>query len=777
MPKTNPTPSIAGLAPFGLGQTKPHHYRDMLRVLWDNRDNLAYAARILQHGVCDGCSLGPAGLHDNTIPGTHLCLSRLKMLRLNTMPAIDEKHLSDLTRLRSLSSTELRRLGRLPYPMVFRKGDTRLRRIGWDEALELAGSSLRAADPSRIAFYMTSRGLTNEVYYVAQKFARLLGTNSVDNAARLCHAASTVALKQMVGVGASTCSYSDWLGADLIVLIGTNLANNQPVAVKYLYHAKQRGARVIVVNPYREPGLERYWVPSITRSALFGTRLMDEFFPVRPGGDVAFLNGVLKCLFERNAIDQDFIAAHTTGFDALRAEVESESWESLEQISGLSRSEMARFAGLYASVRNAVFVWSMGLTQQRRGVDNVRAVANLALARGMIGRENCGLVPIRGHSGVQGGAECGAVPGEFPGGARVNEDNARRFAELWGHPLTAEKGLNTAQMLDAARDGKLDVFYVIGGNFLETMPDPAAVDRALRRVPVRIHQDIMLNTSMLSESADRVVLLPGQTRYEQPGGGTATSTERRIRFTPQIAAPSASRIPEARPEWEILSLVARRALPDAARRLLAYTDVRQIMEEMDRVMPLYRGIKDLRKEGDWLQYGGPILLKDGVCPNLPEGRARFVPVRPVAAFGPDAPPETARQGGSEAGSKVRGEAGSEVGPQTASEPAPDSFYLTTRRGDQFNSMVYRDADPLTGRSRNTVFFAMQDAARLGLAEGSPILLRSAHGEFRGVCAVEDVHPGSLQAYWPEANCLLDQVLDPESGEPDYNVLVRVEKWK
>jgi molybdopterin-dependent oxidoreductase alpha subunit len=652
--------------------------------------------------------------------------------------------------------------------MVYRKGEAHLRRIAWEEALDLAGSALRAAEPQRTAFYMTSRGLTNEVYYVAQKFARLLGTNSVDNAARLCHAASTVALKQMVGVGASTCSYSDWLGADLIVLIGTNLANNQPVAVKYLYYAKQRGARIAVVNPYREPGLDRYWVPSITRSALFGTRLMDDFFPVRPGGDVAFLNGVLKCLFERNAIDQDFIAAHTTGFDALRAEVESESWEALEQAGGLPRSEMARFAEMYAAVRNAVFVWSMGLTQQRRGVDNVRAVANLALARGMIGRENCGLVPIRGHSGVQGGAECGAVPGEFPGGARVNEENARRFSDLWGHPVTADKGFNAAQMLDAARDGQLDVFYVVGGNFLETMPDPPAVERALRRVPVRIHQDILLNTSMLADPADTVLLLPAQTRYEQRGGGTATSTERRIRFTPHIPGPSPA---EARPEWEILSLVAQRALPESARPLLAYTDVRQIMEEMDRVMPLYRGIKDLRKEGDWVQYGGPILLQDGVCPNLPDGRARFVPVRPAAAA-PDARSAAARAA-QPASAATPDSAAPAAGLEAVPNAAPDSFYLTTRRGDQFNSMVYRDADPLTGRGRNTVFFAMEDAARLGLAEGSPVLLRSAHGEYRGVCAVEPVRPGSLQAYWPEANCLLDQILDPESGEPDYNVLVRV----
>ena len=738
-PKAGPSrASIAGLVPFGLGEKKPHHFRDMLRVLWDNRDNLSYGLKILQHGVCDGCSLGPYGLRDDAIPGVHLCMSRLKMLRLNTMSALDPAEVADIGRLRGMSSRELRKLGRLPCPMIYRKGDAGFRRVGWDEALELTGAALRAADPRRVAFYTTSRGLTNEVYYVAQKLARLLGTNHIDNAARLCHAASTVALQQMVGVGASTCSYRDWIGAEMIILLGTNLANSQPVATKYLYYAKQNGARIVVVNPYREPGLERYWVPSIAKSALFGSRLRDDFFPVRPGGYVAFLNGALKVLLERDWVDHRFLAEHTTGIAELRAEVASQSWEMLEQEAGLPRSEIVRFAELYAGVRNAVFIWSMGLTQQRRGVDNVRAVVNLALARGMIGRENCGLVPIRGHSGVQGGAECGSVPGSFPGGLPVNEENARHFKQLWGHPVPSWKGMNASQMLQAAHAGHLDFFYVVGGNFLATMPAPNFVEEALRKVPVRVHQDLILNTSTLVEPGERVILLPAQTRYEQRGGGTTTSTERRIRFTPEVAGP---RIGETKPEWEILSLVGQRALPEPARQRIRYTDVRQIMEEMEQAMSLYRGIQDLRKEGDSVQYGGPLLLAGGVCPKMPDGRARLVPVRPVQSSRP-----------------------------------PGTFYLTTRRGDQFNSIIYGDTDAITGsKRRDVVFFSAEDAQKLGLHDGDAVRLQSGHGEFRGICAVEDVKPGCLQAFWPEANVLLAQILDPESGEPDYNVLVTAKK--
>src|SRR5258708_18530806 len=144
---------MGGLKPFGLGETKPHHFRDMARVVWDNRDNLGYAWRILNHGVCDGCSLGPAGLHDETLDGTHLCMTRLRMLRMNTMPAMDVAMLADLSPLESMTERELRGLGRLPYPMLRRAGDRGFRRIAWDEAIVLAGGALTGAPPARIAFY------------------------------------------------------------------------------------------------------------------------------------------------------------------------------------------------------------------------------------------------------------------------------------------------------------------------------------------------------------------------------------------------------------------------------------------------------------------------------------------------------------------------------------------------------------------------------------------------------------------------------------------------
>ena len=728
---------ISGLVPFGLNKTKPRHFREMLQVAWENRDNLPFATRILLHGVCDGCSLGPYGLRDQTIDGIHLCMTRLRMLRLNTMKALDIDRLNDVRLLQKLSSEDLRNLGRLPYPMLRRRGENGFRRISWDEALEFAGNYLRKTDPDRFAMYTTSRGLTNEVYYVAGKFARLLGTNNVDNAARLCHAASTVALKQTVGAAASTCSYRDWIDTELIVLAGANIANNQPVSTKYLYYAKQKGARIVVVNPYREPGLENYWVPSVARSALFGTRLMDDFFPVMVGGDVAFFNGVTKMLIENNWLNNDFILKHTNGFDEFKEALATQSWEMLEMHSGTTREEMLRFARIYAGVKSAVFIWSMGLTQHRFGVENVKSLVNVALARGMIGQPNMGLVPIRGHSGVQGAAEVGSVPGDYFAGLPVNTANADKLSHTWGFEVPSTPGLTASEMIDAAHEGKLDVFYILGGNFIETMPDPIYAREALERVPLRIHQDIILNSSMFANPAENVLLFPAQTRYEQEGGGTITSTERRVRFSPEIEGP---RIGEARSEWRIIVDLASKSMAPEKQSHLSYINAEAIRNEIDQVIPMYKGIAELKKEKDSFQYGGTRILNDGNCPNMPDQKARF----------------------------------SVVFPQNEILKAGE-FYLTTRRGKQFNSIVYGERDPLIGsRRRDEIFLSETDAQTLNLKEGDRIVLRSEAGEYQGICRTGPLHPRTIQVFWPEANVLLSRRIDPASREPDYNTIVTVD---
>jgi hypothetical protein len=242
-------PSLwASLVPRDPRERKPNHYAEMARVAWRNRDELPFAWRLLSQGVCDGCALGTTGLRDWTLDGIHLCMVRLELLRLNTAPALDPGRLADVSALEGLSSRELRDLGRLPEPMIRRRGEKGFTVVSWDEAYAAAAERIRATAPERFAVYLTSRGILNEHYYAAQKAARAMGTSHVDNSARLCHAASTVAMKRTVGFGATTCSYRDWIGTDLIVFFGSNTPNNQPVTMKYLYEARLAGTKVAVVN-------------------------------------------------------------------------------------------------------------------------------------------------------------------------------------------------------------------------------------------------------------------------------------------------------------------------------------------------------------------------------------------------------------------------------------------------------------------------------------------------------------------------------------------------
>ena len=708
----------------------------MLRVAWENRDRLPYAWRILTQGVCDGCALGTAGLSDFTMQGVHLCMVRLNLLRLNTMPALDVRRLHDVSRLAGLSSRELRDLGRLPVPLVRHAGEPGFRPLAWEEANELVARHWRRTPPERLAFYLTSRGITNEVYYVAQKVARFLGTNHVDNSARLCHAPSTVALKAAVGIGASSCSYTDWIGTDLLVFFGSHTPNNQPVTTKYIYYAKQRGTRVLVVNPYREPGLERYWVPSVFESAVFGTKLADRFFGVDTGGDAAFCTGVLKDLVERGGVREEFVAAHTEGFEEAARQARETPWPALERDSGASRDDMAAFADELRRAENAVFVWSMGLTQHEHGVDNVRALLNVALARGYVGRAKNGVVPIRGHSGVQGGAEVGCVPNHLPGGAPLDGEDRRRLEDLWGFPIPAMRGLSAGEMLEAAGRGEIDSLMSVGGNFLETMPDPEGVRAALASVPLRVHQDIVLTTQMLVDAKESVLLLPARTRYEQEGGGTETTTERRILFSPEVRGP---RVGEARSEWRILMELAERTHPDR-RALVHFESGADIRREIARAVPAYAGIENLSRTGDQVQVGGERLYEGGQFP-LAGGRARFAAVHY---------PEVRVEG--------------------------DRFRLSTRRGKQFNSMVQAERDPLTGAERDAVFMAAEDAGRLQLRAGDRVRLVGEAGAFDGRVFLTAIKAGNLQVHWPEGNALLPKHRRaPVAGVPDYNAVVRLER--
>lgn len=743
-----PDPSLwVSKIPFGLGKIKPHHIRDTLKVAWENKDNLPYATRILTQGVCDGCALGVSGLRDQTLTGPHLCMTRLNVLRLSTMPAIKEEILhADIDELRAMDSTELRKLGRIPYPLIRRPGDRRFSRISWDRALDMTADKMRELDPQQYAFYLTARGITNEVYYTAAKATRLLGTNNIDNASRICHSPSKTALTRSVGIGASSCNYKDWIGTDVLIFWGSVAANNQPVSTKYMYAAKQKGTKIIVINPYHEPSMDEYWIPSIPQSALFGTKIADDFYQVNIGGDIAFMHGIMKHWFEMeeeeegSALNHEFIEEHVNGLEPLREKVMSFTWEQLEESSGVTKERLGELATILAEANSAVFVWAMGLTMHRFATDNISQVANLALLRGFLGREHNGLMPIRGHSGVQGSGEMGADPFSLPGGA-MDEENRERIEEIWDFDIPVWQGDIVGVSLENAilpddHERKLKLYYMSGGNFLETMPNPEFIKESLESVDIRVHQDIIFNTSTLVDAKEAVIVLPAMTRYEQPGGGTSTSTERMVYFSPEIKGP---RIEEARSEWEIYVDLVKRVKPEDA-HLIDFKNAQEIRDEIALTAPNYDGIQHLKDRGDVFQWGGAWLCEDGICPT-PDGKGNLI----VAEL-----PELRKPEG--------------------------HFYVTTRRANQFNSMIYGEKDTFNAADRYAVLINENDAKEHDIEDEEAIVLYNQYGTFHGRAKYALIKEGNIGLHWPEGNPLIPEgVYEEHAGIPEYSTAVIAEK--
>jgi molybdopterin-dependent oxidoreductase alpha subunit len=397
---------------------------------------------------------------------------------------------------------------------------------------------------------------------------------------------------------------------------------------------------------------------------------------------------------------------------------------------------MYTFAKMVREAQKAVFVWSMGITQHECGEDNVRAIINLALTKGFVGREGCGLMPIRGHSGVQGGAEMGCYATVFPGGKPITPENAAQLSQLWGFEVPTSQGLIAPEMIDAAYNRQLDVLFSVGGNFLEVLPEPDYVEEALQRVPLRVHMDIVLSSQMLVESSDTVVLLPATTRYEIPGGVTETSTERRVIFSPEIPG---LRIGEARPEWEVFMELARRVVETQHVASLHFENTAVMRQEIAQVIPQYAGMQHLQQAGDQFQYGGSHLCFGWNFPTA-DGKAHFAPLFPHG-----------------------------------NDPLPaDYFLVATRRGKQFNSMVQERKDAITGAFREAVLMNVADANKLGLKAGDAVILKNELGEFQGRVYIAPIQPGNLQIHWPEGNVLLDKSKRSREGVPDYNAVVRLE---
>lgn len=323
----------------------------------------------------------------------------------------------------------------------------------------------------------------------------------------------------------------------------------------------------------------------------------------------------------------------------------------------------------------------------------------------------------------------------------MDKENRKRVEKIWGFPIPKWQGdivgvsLENA-LLPKTHERKLSLYYLSGGNFLETMPNPDFVKRCLENIDVRVHQDIIFNTSTLVDAKEAVIVLPAMTRYEQKGGGTSTSTERMVYFSPEIKGP---RIEEARCEWEIYVDLAKRVKPEES-DLINFTSAAEIREEIAIAAPNYDGIQHLKNRGDVFQWGGAWLCEGGICPT-PDGKGNLIPVEI---------PEYRKPEG--------------------------HFHVTTRRGKQFNSMIYDDIDPFNAADRDDVLMNEEDARELGIAEGNPVVVYNQYGMYKGQAKFVNIKPGNVELHWPEGNVVIPQgVYEEYAGIPEYTTQVIVEK--
>lgn len=685
--------------------------------------------------ACKTCALGMGGQLGGMVnEGGHfpeVCKKSFQAMASDIQPGIRPEFFDryGFNELRALTPRELELSGRLNEPLFAGPNDKGYRTISWDEALDKVAAKLREAGPTQSFFYASGRS-SNEAGFLLQLLSRLFGTNYVNNCSYYCHQASGVGLASAVGAGTGTIRLEDLDGCDLYLLIGGNPASNHPRLMRSLMQIRRRGGKVIVVNPAKELGLVNFRVPSDPWSLLFGSEIASQYVQPHIGGDIAWLTGVIKIVLERGGLDREFIDQHTENFEALRQQVEATSWSDIEASSGVSRSSIEESATTFLAAKNVVIGWTMGITHHLHGVENVKMIANLALTRGMVGRPNAGLMPIRGHSNVQGLGSVGVTP-------TLKKALLERFEQRLGVKAPTSPGLDTMACMDAASRGEMRAALCLGGNLFGSNPDARFAEDAMQKLDLVAYLSTTLNTGHAWGRAKETLILPVLPRDEEP---QPTTQESMFSFV-RLSAGGPPRVAAARSEVSILVEIARRVLGESVAGSLNWSDlhshsaVRKLIAEL---IPGLEQISDIDQTKREFHIPGRDLASRSF--PTPSGRAKF---------------------------------------QAVSLPPPPNGQIrlmTVRSEGQFNSVVYDEEDIYRGQERRDVILLSQtDLDRLGLKPDQRVRVRSATGEMRWLLARPfDVRPGNAIAYYPEVNILVPRDVDPQSKTPGFkSVLVEI----
>ena len=655
-----------------------------------------------------------------------------------------------VTELREQDNHSLEHHGRLTEPLYLAPGADHYTPITWDEAFQLVAERLRALpDPNRAAFYTSGRA-SNEAAFLFQLLARRLGTNNLPDCSNMCHESSGTALVETIGVGKGVVNLDDITDhAELIVIVGQNPGTNHPRMLIALEKAKKRGARIVTANPLPEVGLVRFKNPQSVHGLIGGgTKLTDRYLAVRVNGDLAMFAGVNKALLAREEaapgtiFDRSFIETYCDGFDEACQAWRDLEWHLIESQSGLTRGQIEYFASDAVAAQSVVVCWAMGITQHRNAVATIREIVNFLLLRGNIGRPGAGPSPIRGHSNVQGDRTMGIwekVPDAF----------LDRLRDEFGFEPPRAHGYDTVDTIRAMRDGKIGVFFALGGNFVAATPDTSVSEAAMKNCALTVHVATKLNRSHLCHGTE-ALLLPCLSRSErdvQSGGEQFLTVEDSMSMVHATRGRLDPGSEHLRSEVAIVCGLGQALFGEDIGWTAMSDEYAVIRRHISRVIDGFENFEErVLEPGGFMLPRGP---HDSRTFNTATGKARFTVNEPDAI---------------------------EV-------PEGHLVLQTLRSHDQFNTTVYRLDDRYRGikGGRRVVFVNTDDLSERGLKEGDMVDLISvwSDGEryANGFRAVAYPTPrGCAATYFPEANVLvpLDSTALGSNTPTSKSVIIRIE---
>lgn len=637
-----------------------------------------------------------------------------------------------VSELMAQSDYWLEEQGRLTEPMRYDAATDHYVPISWDDAFKLIGSELgKLSSPDEAEFYTSGR-TSNEAAFLYSVFVREFGTNNFPDCSNMCHEPTSRGLPMSIGIGKGTVVIGDFAKAEAIFIIGQNTGTNSPRMMTELVHARKRNAPIVAVNPMPERALIRFTEPQdVLEMATFrSTPISNEFVHIKIGGDVAFLKGMMKVLFEHQAagekvLDEAFIRDHTHGFEALKADIEATQWEDIIRVSGITEEQIRRCANVYIASNATIICYGMGVTQHQQGSRVIYQIVNLLMLRGNFGKPGAGICPVRGHSNVQGDRTMGID--EQPTAAYLD-----RLQEVFGFNPPRNHGHHVVESVKAMINGTAKVFIGMGGNFIHAIPDTARGYEAMSRLNLTVGITTKLNRGHVVHGKQALILpVISRSEIDMKATGqqfvTIEDSMSNITSSRGILEPAS---PDLRSEVEIVCRMARAALPNSVVPWESYiSDYSLIRDRIADVFPdLFYDFNTRIKTPAGFHLSIPPRERKW---NTPTGRANFL------LF--DGLDENKQIGGA------------------------DMFRLSTVRShDQYNSTIYSNSDRYRGvyDGRMVLFMNKEDMQERNIAPHAVVALETIADD--GISRRVDgltVYPyqmprGSLAGYYPELNPLL-----------------------